>query len=178
MPPFNAHKNSQGFTLIETLIIVMIIGILSAISASSYLAFNSKRKVNDAVAKVQGALQECLRESMRRSKSYDVTLNTTTKTVRGDCLVTGDRALPNEVVIATNIRGTPPTINFSYRGTITLPDAGTVVFSNADTSSEKKCLVISSPLAIMRTGKYEISATNPTTIDPDNCRINSNEKLD
>lgn len=175
MLPFYVHRNEQGFTLIETLVIVMIIGILSAISAPSYLAFNSKRKVNDAVTKVQGALQECLRESIRRSKSYDVILNTTDNKVTGDCLVTGERTLPNEVLTATNIRGIPPTINFSYRGTITLPDAGTVVFSNADIPNEKKCLVISSPLAIIRTGKYNISATN---IDPDNCTINSNEKLD
>lgn len=165
----------------------MIIGILSSIAAPSYLAFNSKRKVNDAVTKVQGALQECLRESIRRSTSYDVFLNTTTKTVSGDCLVTGERTLPNEVVIETNITGTPPgtlpKINFSYRGTITLSDAGIVVFSSADNpNNEKKCLVISSPLAIMRTGNYQIPATNPPTpTNPPtsvNCRTNPNEKLD
>lgn len=175
MLPFYVHKNERGFTLIETLIILMIIGILSAIAAPNYLAFNSKRKVNDSVAKVQGALQECLRESIRRSKLYTLTLDPTAKTVSGDCLVTGARTLPNEVVMATNLSGTPPTINFSYRGTITLPDAGTVVFSNANIPNEKKCLVISSPLAIMRTGKYDISATNITS---DSCTINSNEKLD
>jgi len=170
MLPFYVHKNDQGFTLIETLIIVMIIGILSAISAPSYLAFNSKRKVNDAVAKVQGALQECQRESIRRSKSYTVTLNTTDKKVTGDCLVTGERIIDSSVSVQSN----ETSIAFSYRGTITLPDSGTVVFSNTNTPNEKKCLVISSPLGIIRTGKYNISATDVTAA---NCTINSNEKL-
>lgn len=170
MLPFYVNKNERGFTLIETLIIVLIIGILSAIAAPSYLAFNSKSKVNNAVAKVQGALQECQRESIRRSKSYTLILNVTDKKVTGGCLVTGERIIDPSVTMQSN----EPSIAFSYRGTITLPDSGTVVFSSTNTPNEKKCLVISHPLGIIRAGNYDISATDVTAA---NCTINSNEKL-
>ncbi len=58
----NARTNSQGFTLIELIIILFIVGILSAIAAPSFLGLLNRGKVNNAVAQVQGALQEAQRE--------------------------------------------------------------------------------------------------------------------
>ena len=69
---FNAHKNSQGFTIVETLTILLLIGILSAIAAPSFLALLNRSKVNDALAKARGALQEAQREAIRKSKTCTV----------------------------------------------------------------------------------------------------------
>lgn len=164
MLPYNARTKNQGFTLVEILIALVIFGILSAIAAPSFLSLFSRNKVNDALTQVRGALQEAQRQAIRNSKSCTVTIDTTNKKITtSPCSVTGDRTLDSSIGIATN----ETTIQFSYKGTITLPDAGTVVLSSADTS-KKSCLVISSPLGIIRTGEYSgstasVSAGNCTT---------------
>lgn len=162
MLPFNAPNNSQGFTLIETMIIVVIIGILSAIAGPSFLGMLNRGKVNSALSEIQGALQQAQREAMRKSISCEVKLETTTNTITSNptnCLVTGNLTFnPNNIVIATN----ETSFKFSYRGTITLSDAGTIVLSSKDNPSVKKCLVISHPLGIIRTGNYKDSTNSVT----------------
>lgn len=171
----NARKNSEGFTLIETLIIVVIIGILSAIAAPSFLGLFNRNKVNDALSQVQGALQEAQRDAIRKSKSCAVTINTTDKIITSPCLVTGSRDLCDErnsvgnctksrIAIATNLIGTPPIITFSFRGNTT--NSGTIVVYTSDNSSSKKgCLAISNGLGIMRTGNYTGATSSAITDD-------------
>lgn len=155
---FNARNNSQGFTLIETMIIVVIIGILSAIAGPSFLGMLNKARVNSALSEIQGILQQAQREAMRKSKACTVTLNPTNNAISSDCSVTGVPTLNSNIVMAANEKS----FKFSYRGTITLSDAGTIVLSSKDNPSVKKCLVISHPLGIIRTGNYNDSTNSVT----------------
>lgn len=159
MSPFNARSNNQGFTLIETLTVVIIISILSAIAAPGLLGMLNRNKVNTALDQVQGALQEAQREAMRKSQSCTVTLDSTNSKITSSCLVTGDRTLPSGVVLATNLD--PSTVTFSFRGNTTT--SGTIVVYSNDSNQQKKCLVISNGLGIMRAGKYSGSTTSITT---------------
>ncbi len=183
----NADKNSQGFSMIETTIILMIVGILSAIAVPNFLAMYNRVKLNDAVTKVRGALQEAQREAIRKNHLCTVTLDTTNpknNKVIGSCFVTGARTLADDgVAMATNIL--PPTgaglpaIPFSFKGTTTTmalsggTNSGTIVLSLADGSGQKKCLVISKGIGIMRTGDY--SGSTSSYITADNCTT-PNEK--
>lgn len=165
----NAHRSDQGFTLIESLIIVAVIGILAAVAAPSFLATLNRSRVNDALTSVEGALKEAQKEATKRSTSCTVTLDTTDKKVTGPCLVTGDRVLTNNVLIKTSMAGTAPTITFSYKGTVTLSDTGTIALYRSNESNNQRCLVLSSPLGIIRSGNYtgsvsgSITATNCST---------------
>jgi prepilin-type N-terminal cleavage/methylation domain-containing protein len=173
---FNARNQNQGFTLIETLIIVVIIGVLSALAGPSFLSMFNRNKVNDALDQLRGALQEAQREAIRKSQSCTVTIDTTNKKITGPCLVTGTRDLCDErdassnciksrVAIVTNL--SPSSIQFSFRGNTTA--MGTVVIYSSDSSTNKMgCLAISNGLGIIRTGDYNgstasISANNCTT---------------
>lgn len=145
----HVRRNNQGFTLIETLIVVAMIGILSAISAPSFLAMLNKAKVNDALTQVKGALQEAQREAIRKSTSCTVTLGTSS--ITSPCLVTGARTLPNGVELTTNISGSQ--ITFSFRGNTT--NGGTTVLKMSDGSTQKqRCLVTSIGIGLIRTGEY------------------------
>jgi type II secretory pathway pseudopilin PulG len=164
---FSARNQARGFTVLETLIILTIAGVVAAIAAPNLMGFLNRNKVYDALDQVRGALQEVQREAMRSGKSCVVTINTTNRSITSPCLVTGTRTMPDGVAIATNLSGTPPTIQFSFRGNTTT--SGTiVVFSSDNATNQKGCFVISNGLGIMRTGDYtgstaSVSASNCTT---------------
>ena len=175
---FNARNRNHGFTLFEILIVLVIVGILSAVTAPSFLAIFNKNKVNNALIQLRGALEETQREAIRKSKSCTVTIDTTSKKITSPCLVTGTRDLCDErdssgnctksrVALVTNLSGTPPTIQFSFRGNTNA--MGTIVIYSSDNStSNMGCLAISQGLGIIRTGSYNgsttsVSASNCTT---------------
>lgn len=168
----NVRKNSAGFTLIETLIIVVIVGILSAIAAPSFLGLFGRNKVDNALNELRGALQEAQREAIRKSKSCIVTINTADKKITSPCLVTGTRDLCDQrddagnctksrVALATNLN--PNTITFSFRGNTTNSGA-IVVYASDNSNSKQGCFVISNGLGIMRTGNFTRATSSTANI--------------
>lgn len=160
------NKNSQGFTLAETMIIVIIIGILTALAAPSFLGMSNKAKVNNAVNTVRGALQEAQRQAVNKSKRCTITVNANSITSGDGCLLTGARTLPTGINL-TVIDGNPSNCNPSNCNPITYGIRGNTIFSNpssttikfiislADGSGKNKCLEVSTPLGIIRSGSYD-----------------------
>ncbi len=166
---YNARRiNSQGFTMIETIVVVTIVGILAAIITPSFLSMFNKNKVNDALDKVRGTLQEAQREAIRKSKPCTITLDTTNNkvTTSSSCVVTGDRTLPTGVGLQTNISGQQ--ITFGIRGNTT--GAGKiVVFMNDGSTLQKRCIVTSIGIGITRTGDYSGSTSSASDITAGSC---------
>ena len=176
MPLLNVRNHSKGFTLIETLVVIIIIGILSAVAAPSFLGMLNKAKVNDAVAKMRGALQEAQREAIRKSKNCTVTVPSgTDPTVTSPCFITGVRTLTGiRIRVNATSLGTI-TFNFQGRATTGGSDNQAIVLSLAnDTSTQERCLMISSPLGLIRNGIYSDSLHNRTTVDPNNSSTDPN----
>lgn len=173
----SAHKGNQGFTLPEVLIIVVIVGILAAVAVPSFLGSLNNAKVKKALSATEGALKEAQREAIKESKSCVVyvfdgsnaalmssedlnengsldageDLNGNGSLDANSCLVTGSRKIENVILTRPS---TISTITFDFKGRTNLANnAGTIVFSTSDTS-QKRCLVISQGLGIIRTGSY------------------------
>jgi len=75
-------ESNAGFTFIEVLITVLMMGILTAIAAPSWFSFISQQRLNKANGAVLSALQEAQRSAKNTKLSYSVSfkqdINTST----------------------------------------------------------------------------------------------------
>lgn len=73
-------QSVAGFTLLETMIVIVIAGILAAIMTPSWISFINQRKVNVVNDAILSALQDAQQEAKKNNLSYSVTFITETTT--------------------------------------------------------------------------------------------------
>lgn len=160
-------QRDEGFTLVEILAVILIIGIMAAIAAPSMLGFLARSKVDKGFSALQNMVSITQREAMKRSRSCEITLpenETTDAVLTSDCLITGSETLA-DVFIKYNYASRKK-IQFDYRGG-TSP-LRTIAIYSLDTNY-RRCLVISNGIGMTRSGIYTketksgISATHCQT---------------
>ncbi|PSB02917.1 pilus assembly FimT family protein [Merismopedia glauca] len=126
MLPLNVRKNhkNKGFTLLEMLIIVLIIGIGFAIATPSFLSSMEKLRLEQAVVEVRSAFREAQRQAIRNGISCLITLNIEDNRLTSPCLNIGDRTLSDKIKLATNIELSSTTFDANYH-----PDSSYLVAS-------------------------------------------------
>ena len=160
------QQSDRGFTLIELMVALFIVGVIAAIATPNFLGLLNRIRVNSALEELLGAIRESQRLAMRHGKNCRINIDPSTNTLNAtdnDCLLT-TRNINDNVIIRTNLSGSTPDILFSYKGTTT--KMGTVVLSS-DLSDTQRCFVISLGLGIMRTGNYTGSKTG--SVSAGNC---------
>jgi len=70
--------SQSGFTMIEILVVVILIGVLSAIAAPGWLTFVNRQKVGSANERVLGSIQKAQSEAKTKKRKYNVSVRTTT----------------------------------------------------------------------------------------------------
>jgi len=181
---YNARKSNSGFTLIEMMVTVIIIGVIAAIAAPNFLGLLNRNRVKDGLAQVEGAVKEAQRQAMRKGKVCkirftssgtganqrsivqvhpDETVGATTVSYAG-CLLS-NRELPDSVSFSLLNAGTLTSINssnvrnlaFSSKGN---PDVqGTMVISHPQTNTVK-CIQIEGMLGAVFSGDYDSGTTS------------------
>lgn len=164
------HNLSSGFTLIEMIAVLIIIGVIAAIATPSLIGLWGQNQVRSALAEITGAIKESQRQAMRQGILCRININPSDNLLTGNpsnCALSNRRINP-VVTIRTNLSGTPPNISFSHKGSTT--KSGTIVVSSTLTNLQK-CFVISLGLGIVRTGDY--TGNSSGSVSASNCEANN-----
>ena len=163
--PKLAKKSDYGFTLTELMIVLVIIGIIAAIAAPSFIGLLSRYRLNNALQQLLGAVNETQRLAMSQGRSCRIDINTSTKLITANpgCLLS-NRRINDGITIRSNFTGST-NITFSYKGSTTR--AGTIVLSS-DYTDTQKCFVIALGTGIKRIGNYDGSKTG--SVSKSNCQ--------
>ncbi|MEO0376368.1 MAG: type II secretion system protein [Cyanobacteria bacterium P01_A01_bin.17] len=153
-----------GFTIAETSIILVIVGIVAAISGPSFIRWHQSKQLDDALTRLESALKESQREAIRRSQECTVDIpEGINQTIAGSCLIMGDRPL-NQIRIQHSGANNPSTVKFDFKGRNRGGNQSvTIALSVPNSTVPHKCLAISNGIGLMRTGNYDPNTNKCTT---------------
>lgn len=182
---YNAHKKTdRGFTLIEVITTVIIVGVLASIAAPNFLGMLNQARVKEGLSQVEGAIRETQRLAMRRGKTCKIRFTTTgsdeqpiaqvrpeekigTTDVNYNGCLLSTRNFDSEIslrfddgstVTPINSTSTKKFVDIVSSGKGTISTEGTIIISRAGTNLQK-CLQIEGVLGNIITGDYDSSAT-------------------
>ncbi len=160
-----------GFTLTEALIVISIIGILSAIAIPSWLTFLNVLRLNAAQAQVYRAMREAQSQAKQEKLIWQVSFREVDNLVQWAVHpATIEPANANWHNLESSVRlDTETTLQrsngirrtqFDYKGNVILNPTqylalGQLTLSSRNGGKAKRCVVVSTMLGAMRTAKEQ-----------------------
>ncbi|TAF11219.1 MAG: type II secretion system protein [Nostocales cyanobacterium] len=167
------NSSNSGFTLLENLVVVFLIGILAAILTPSWISFIHTRRLNIAQSQVYQAMRQAQSQAKKDKLTFQVSLREQNReqntilqwsvhpaTVKPTDAIWNNLdstvKLDDETTLqeSNNIRQ----IQFDYLGSVRKPPLGRITLSSKSGGKAKRCVFVSTILGALRTAKE-----NPTT---------------
>ncbi|MBE9201547.1 MULTISPECIES: type II secretion system protein [unclassified Nodularia (in: cyanobacteria)] len=162
---FYANLNN-GFTLLETLSVVLMIGTLSAIAAPTWLSFVQTQRLNTSQGQVYRAMRQAQSQAKKERLTWQASFREQNSIVQWAVhpgTVNPSDANWND--LNSNVCLDPETtlqesngvrrIQFDYRGNVRQPPLGRITLSTKCGGKVKRCVIVSTILGAMRTAKEQ-----------------------
>ena len=178
-----SRKGDEGFSLLEMMMIVLIIGILTSIAVPGWLAFINNQRVRTVNDRVFQSLRTAQSEAKRSKRDVRVTFYTSSsnpsvdpptveidtnpaepdplkKEIRKETFSSGGEIKQGTIVLSTNLAAAtlPNSITFDYQGNpstaqFVVTVAPSVPPNSPPNISGKKCVIVETVLGAMRTAE-------------------------
>ena len=158
------NRSNSGFTFIETITALLMIGILSAIAAPSWFALIKTQHLNIAQDQVYRAMREAQSQAKKEKLTYHASFRTQNNILQWavhpatidpsnakwndlDASVQLD-VVESTLQLSNGVRRVP----FDHIGTVK-PPFGRITLSSKSGGKAKRCVIVSTILGAMRTAK-------------------------
>lgn len=171
-----SRQSDAGFTLMEMIIVVAIVGILAAIAAPNFLAMLTKQRLNDAQSEAISAIREAQTKARQQKRRWEVCIQDDNTQVRwfvrpvtngSNCATNpgpwndliGSDAKIIQIDPASSLDGGYYKVQFEPNGwvitTQTNPDqdVNKLIFKIRNQTGSKRCVYIATLLGSIRTQK-------------------------
>ncbi|MDB9372705.1 pilus assembly FimT family protein [Nodularia sphaerocarpa] len=161
----SCHANlSHGFTLLETLSVILMIGILSAIAAPTWLGFVQTQRLNTGQDQVYRAMRQAQSQAKKEQLTFQASFREQNGIVQWAVHPgTVNPSNANWNNLNSNICLDPQStlqlsngvrrIQFDYIGNVRQPPLGKITLSSNCGGQVKRCVIVSTILGAMRTAK-------------------------